>query len=157
MNIPPGFQSFIAATKAAFSYLVTDYDFCLSATKALGPGAWVIYENGVTRVTIAYELGSEPWVEIGRLEVRDGQVLEPESIGLHLLLRERGKPLEDHVKELRDIGESEISQMVSVRAERLRTLGDDLLRGDFRAFPKLLTKAERELESREKELFGSDQ
>jgi len=156
MKIPPVFQPFIAAVKNAFSYLERDYGFRLTVQRALGSEAWVTYENQTTRIIVHYELGAEPWVEIGRLELRDGQVVQPASIGLDLLLRERAKPLDDEVKVPRDIGESEISLMVSVRANRLRALGDDLLRGDFRSFPKLQSKAEKELQRRETEIFGSD-
>jgi hypothetical protein len=156
MNVPPVFKPFIAATEAAFSYLVSDYGFRLTGKRVLGAEAWVTYESETTRITIHYELGAEPWIEIGRLEVRDGKVVQPASIGLDLLLRERGKPLNDQLSEPRDIGESEISRMVATRAERVRSLGDDFLRGDFRAFPKLQTKAEKELKRREETLFGSD-
>jgi hypothetical protein len=156
MKVPSVFHPFMSATKAAFDYLTTEYDFCLKAQGAAGPEAWIVYENQTTRVTVHYEIGAEPWVEIGRLEVRDGEIVQPNSTGLALLLRERGQPLDDEVTVARDIGESEIAQMVSVRAARLRTVGDDLLRGDFRAFPKLQTKAEKELQSREAELFRSD-
>src|SRR6185436_1970568 len=149
-------QPFVAATKTAFSYLTTEYGFQLTVDRGLGPEAWVTYENQTTRVTVHYELGAEPWVEIGRLELRDGHMVQPASIGLDLLVRERGKPLDDEVKVPRDISGPEISRMVSVRAKRLQTLGDDLLRGDFRSFPKLQTKAEKELRQRETELFGSD-
>lgn len=156
MNVPPVFEPFIAATEAAFSYLVSDYCFRLKVKRVLGPEAWVTYESETTRITIHYELGAEPWVEIGRLEVRDGKVVQSASIGLDLMLRERGKPLNDQLSKPRDIGESEISQMVATRAERVRSLGEDFLRGDFRAFPKLQTKAEKELKRREETLFGSD-
>ena len=156
MNIPPVFRSFVAATESAFSYLTNDYGFHLTVERALGSEAWVTYENQTTRVTVHHELGAEPWVEIGRLELRDGHLVQPASVGLDVLLRERGEPLDDDVKAPRDIGGSEISRMVSVRANRLRALGDDLLRGDFRSFPKLQTKAEKELRRREAELFGSD-
>jgi len=156
MNVPPVFEPFIAATEAAFSYLVSDYGFHLTDRRALGPEAWIAYESETTRITIHYELGAEPWIEIGRLEVRDGQVVQPVSIGLDLLLRERGRPLNDEVAEPRDIDEREISRMVFTRAERVRSLGDDLLRGDFRSFPKLQTKAEKELRRREEAMFESD-
>lgn len=156
MNVPPVFESFIAATEASFSYLVSDYGFRRTAKRALGPEAWITYESETTRIRIHYELGAEPWIEIGRLEVRDGKVVQPASIGLDLLLRDRGEPLNDELAEPRDIDEWEISRMVATRAERVRSLGDDFLRGDFRSFPKLQTKAENELRRREETLFGSD-
>lgn len=155
MSIPAAFRPFLAAVKTAFRYLEFDYGFRIKSDRGLGSEAWVVYENQTTRISVHYELGAEPWVEIGRLELRDGQRVQPASIGLDLLLRERGKPLSDGVKVPRDIGEVEISQMVSIRAERLHDFGGDLLRGDFGAFPKLQTKAEQELQRREAELFGS--
>lgn len=156
MSVPPTFQPFITATRRAFAYLVNDYGFRMKTEMALGSEAWVAYENHTTRITVHYELGAEPWVEIGRVELRDGQLVQPSSIGLELLVRERGKPLDDQVRVPRDITAPEISQMIGTRAERLRSLGEDLLRGDFRGFPKLQTKAGQELQRREAELFGSN-
>lgn len=139
--------------RSAFEFLINDYGFRVAAEKALGAEAWVTYENATTTVTVHYELGAEPWVEIGRLELRNGQMVQPSSIGLELLLRERGKPLSDAIDVPRDMGDAENSRMIALRAERLRAFGDDLLRGDFRSFPKLQTKAERELRKREAESF----
>jgi hypothetical protein len=153
MSIPSVFQAFIAAARAAFDYLIASYGFQLKAERAVGSEAWVTYENETTRITVHYELGAEPWVEIGRLELRSGQIVQPSSIGLDLLLRERGEPLSDAVDVPREIGDSELSRMIAVRAEGLRAFGD-LLSGDFRSFPKLQTKAEKELQKREVELFG---
>src|SRR5689334_14270897 len=96
-NIPEVFQTFVNETRAAFEYLVHAHGFQLTAEKAVGSEAWVAYENETTRVTVHYELGAEPWVEIGRLELRDGRTVQPSSIGLDLLLRERAKALSDTV------------------------------------------------------------
>lgn len=156
MTIPPIFRPFIAATKTAFAYLTVDHDFRLKAEGAIGPEAWVIYDSAATRITVHYELGAAPWVEIGRLAERKGQVAQSASIGLDLLLRDRGAPLNDELSVPGDIAEAELSAMISIRAERLRVMGEDLLRGDFSALPKLQTKAEKELERREAELFGDD-
>lgn len=155
MTMPSIFLPFISTTTEAFEYLVNEYGFHRKSEKAAGSEAWVVYENPTTRVTVHYELGAEPWVEIGRIEMRDGERVQPNSIGLDLLLRERGKPLGDEVTVPREIDSPELSRMIMTRAERLHTLGDDLLRGDFRAFQKLQTKAEKELRKREADLFGS--
>ena len=153
MTIPSVFQTFIRDVRAAFQFLVHDYGFSVTAENTVGSEAWVSYENATTRVTVHYELGAEPWVEIGRLELRDGRMVQPSSIGLDLLLRERGKPLSDTVDVPREIGDGEKSRMIALRAESLRAFGDDVLRGDFRWFSKLQTTAERELQKREAELF----
>ncbi len=155
MTQPGIFEPFVNATDEAFAFLVTDYGFLRKKDDAAGGESWVIFESGATRVTVHYELGAEPWVEIGRLEMRDGRLVQPNSIGLDLLLRERGKPLVDDVAVPREINSTELARMLDVRAERLRTCGEDLLRGNFSAFPKLQTKAEKELLKREAELFGS--
>jgi hypothetical protein len=154
MNIPSVFQTFMRDVRSAFDFLVRDYGFSVTAERTVGSEAWVAYENATTRVTVHYELGAEPWVEIGRLELRDGRKVQPSSIGLDLLLRERGSPLSDTIDVPREIGDGEKSRMIALRAERLRAFGDDVLRGDFRSFSKLQTKAERELLKREAELFN---
>jgi hypothetical protein len=156
LKMPLVFQPFVAETLAAFEYLIIDYGFHVSVPEASGSEAWAMYENPTTRVTVHYELGAEPWVEIGRLEPHDGKLVQSGSVGLDLLLRERGRPLGDEVNPPRDIGKSEISNMLGARAERLRMCGDDLLRGDFQSFPRLQTKAEKELRRRDAELFGSE-
>jgi len=141
MNIPPVFQPFIAATKTAIAYLQSDYGYRLTVQQAIGSEAWVIYESATTRITVHYELGTVPWVEIGRLELRDGEITQPASIDLERILRARGNALDHELRVPRDFGESEIGWMVSIRADRLRATADDVLRGDFRAFPKLQAKS----------------
>jgi hypothetical protein len=154
MNIPTVFQPFIVGVRAAFDYLITDYGFYLKDETAAGSEAWSTYENPTTRVTVHYELGSEPWVEIGQRETRDGREVQSASIGLELLLREHGNPLTDAVPFPREIQAAELTHMLRKRAEGLRVVGKDLLRGDFHELPKLQTKAETELKKREADLFG---
>jgi hypothetical protein len=156
MNIPSVFQTFISQVRSAFHFLVRDYGFRVTAERAVGSEAWVAYENATTRATVHYELGAEPSVEIGRRELRAGRRVQPASISLDLLLRERGSPLSDTIDVPREIEDGEKSRMIALRAERLHAFGDDVLRGDFRLFPKLQTKAERELLKREAELFNKD-
>lgn len=154
-QIPEVFEPFVAATKESFGYLDTDYGFRLISTGSSGPGAWVTYENETTRVTVNWELGSAPWVEIGRLEVRGNALVQPASIGLHLVLRERGRPLLDELDVPRDLSTAEITEMTRTRAVALHEFGRDLLCGDFSAFPRLQKKAERELRDREADVFGA--
>lgn len=155
VKIPPIFQPFVDLTNTEFEYLVTDFGFQRKAEEAVGSEAWVVYEKPTTRITVHYELGAEPWVEVGRLEQREGRLVQPQSIGLDLLLRERGQAFTDDVDVPQDLTEPELSLMLKTRAQRLREVGEEFLRGNFESFPRLQTKAEKELQKRESELFGS--
>jgi hypothetical protein len=77
------------------------------------------------------------------------------EIGLDVLLRDKGRSLPDDVDSPRDVTESEMSAMLRIRARLLMEVGDELLRGNFQSFPRLMSKAEKELRRREVELFGS--
>lgn len=155
MSVPAVFQPFHEATKSAFAYL-TDYGFICREEAHAGVEAWVVYENGTTRITVHYQLGAAPWVEIGHLEWRGGRSVQSQSVGLDLVLRERGISFKDEIDTPRDITPIEISSMLRTRAEQLRQHSDDLLRGNFSSFPRLLTMAEKELRRREAELYGSE-
>jgi len=155
MSVPEVFRPFVDATRTAFDYLTTTYGFARSTEQAAGPEAWVIFESPATRITVHYELGAVPWVEIGRLEDLDGQLVQTREIGLDLLARERGKALNDDVEPPRDLSSTELSVLLQARARLLAEVGDDLLRGDYQSFPRLHGKAEKELRRRESEMFGS--
>jgi hypothetical protein len=150
MSVQAIFQPFYEATKSAFAYLAEQGFICRDEANA-GAEAWVTYENGKTRITVHYELGAVPWVEVGRLESRGGRFVQPQSVSLDLLLRDRGVSLKDEISAPREITPFELSSMLGTRAERLRQYGADVLRGDFSSFPRLQTKAEKELRRREAE------
>jgi hypothetical protein len=154
MSIPDVFRPFISQTRTTFDYLVTTYGFERTTEQAAGPEAWVEFENATTRITVHYEMGAAPWVEIGRLEDVKGRRVQTKSIGLDLLLRERARALNDDLDVPRDLSSSELSTMLQVRARALAEAGDDLLRGNFESFPRLWNKAENELQRREAKLFG---
>jgi hypothetical protein len=156
MSMPDVFKLFISEARAAFDYLVTTYGFKRTMEQAIGPEAWVVFEGATTRITVHYEMGAAPWVEIGRLEDVNGRHVQTKEIGLNLLLRERGKALHDDVDSPRDLNNTELATMLRARAHLLAETGDDLLRGSFESFPRLWNKAEKELRKREAELFGSN-
>jgi hypothetical protein len=157
MEIPDACIAFVAETRAAFDYLVANYGYRCTAEEAMGPEAWVVYEGPSTRITVHYELGTPPWVEVGRLEVVHGKRVAAKRIGLDLLLRERKKKsLDDDIGPPRDLRRLELSTMLQRRADALAEAGDDLLRGNFEAFPRLYNEAERELRAREASFFGSN-
>jgi hypothetical protein len=155
MSMPDVFKPFISEARIAFDYLVTRYGFQRTTEQAIGPEAWVVFESTTTRITVHYEMGGAPWIEIGRLEDRNGRRVQTKEIGLDLVLREKGKALKDEVVPPRDLSGTELSAMLHARARLLADVAEDLLRGDFRSLPRLWSKAEKELRKREAELFGS--
>jgi hypothetical protein len=155
MSIPDVFKPFIAQTETAFDYLVTVYGFKCTTERAIGPEAWVVFESATTRITVHYEMGAAPWVEIGRLEDVKGRRVATKTVGLDLLVRERGEILRDDVDPPRDLSSTELSTMLQARARLLAEVGEDLLRGNFESFPRLWNEAENEVRKREAELFGS--
>jgi hypothetical protein len=155
MIVPDVFKPFIDTTRTAFDYLVTTYGFERRTEQAIGPEAWIVFESPATRITVHYELGAAPCVEIGQLEDLDGRLVQTKEVGLDLLARERSKALTDDVEPPRDLSSTELSAMLQVRARLLAEVGDDLLRGDYQSFPRLQSKAEKELRRREAEIFGS--
>lgn len=154
MTIPAVFKPFLSQALDAFSFLVSEYGFTLMTQSAVGPEAWVVYETPTTRVTAHYELGAEPWIEIGRLELRDSKIVQPASVGLELVARVRGAAPEKHMHTARDLSGDELHVIMRSRAETLRSYADDLLSGDFHRFPELERKAEEEIRDRDRELFG---
>ena len=64
------FAAFESLTRSAFDFLVSSYGFRFVGTNSDGPECWAVYESTNTRVTIAFELGLGPRVELERKKLR---------------------------------------------------------------------------------------
>jgi hypothetical protein len=156
MKIPAPFKTFVASTERHFGFLVGDYGFLLKGVDVAAYEAWVTFENETTRVTVTYEMGSPPWVEIARLEHRDDKRIARDEISLDFVLEEHGKKDAESPVGYGDIPDEIVDEMLRAKAKSLREDAADLLRGDFEALPLLRKRAEENLRRRNVELFGSE-
>ena len=125
---------FEEAALSAFAYL-SRYGFRHGGSKYLMPELYIDFRNATTDVTLGYELGSAPFVELGRLGRITGEELAEESYSIGLLLAERAPQEEWEFRcGLDDPG-------LPVAIERLASLVEkyakDILEGDFSVFPCL--------------------
>lgn len=137
-------NSFEQKVLEAFRYLIDDYGYQRQSTSIHAPECWTTFRSVTTAVTVHYEIGSTPWVELAEL-VRDGdRAVERRRTSLELLLRERA-PDEQTFTAASD---DDIPRALREKARQLRTYGDDILRGDFSVFPRQREVAEENLNTR---------
>lgn len=109
------------------------------------PECWSTFHSQTTAVVVHYEAGSPPWVVLARLEMVRGQILERDQSALAFLVAERsqkssisGKPSNDE----------DLRRIIHLQAGQLREYGKDVLRGDFKIFPRLKELAAENLRQR---------
>lgn len=134
-------ESVVAET---FGPLLTEFNFRKATGSELAPEAWVSYHNGTTAMTIHEEIGSEPWVKIGRLDRSSGRLVEGEGYSLSHVLSLRAP-----ASEVSDQGGDAVAlrDKLAEQAALVRKYCVDMLQGDFRVFPELQAIAQRQLES----------
>ncbi len=149
-------RPFVESTLNHFSFLVEGYGFRHVSTQAVAYECAVIFENETTRVTVDYEMGSPPWVAIGRIEQRSGKAIVRDETSLEIILSEKGLPDVEAPAAFGDIPDEEIDEMLRLKAISLRKEADDLLRGNFESLPNLLKATEENAKKRNLELFGTE-
>lgn len=151
------FDLFQKATIEKFDFLTNLYGFKHISTSVHQPECAIRYRNDTTGVIVFYEAGSAIWVQLSRLISESGKVVEGETYGLHLLAIERcpAKLVEPEEK-FKERDDEYILKTLEGLAKLLQDCGDDVLRGDFKVFPRLRIIAEAELRRINKELFGSE-
>lgn len=137
------FRMFRQLVNSAFEFLVTEYGFQVAKARHILPGMWVYFRNATTQVAIHYEYGIGVWITVGRLEVRDGRVVDGEQYDLNYLLSLRA-PDRDQKMHLWDLKETRLAEILNDRASVLKHHADDVLRGKFEVFERLKqVKAQR--------------
>ena len=118
----------------SFRFLVDDYAFKLVKTEEHLPEMWVTFKNPTTAVTVSFELGSAPWIEIGKLERVGDQTLQTGRSSLELLLKHRAPEETIYFDPIYDIYDLKLRSVLEEKARQLRQYAEDFLCGDFREF-----------------------
>lgn len=140
-------SDFEAVILDAFRFLIDDYGFRYLAMSVHAPGCWSTFHNATTAVTVHFEIGSLPWVELAEIKHHRGRIIEQNRSALEFLVQERA-PQEPALR-IDPEKEDEIKRAIYEKARQLRTYGKDVLTGDFRVFPRLRELAEENLRRRE--------
>jgi hypothetical protein len=138
----------------SFRFLVDNFGFRRISSSSEAPEVWVHLRNATTGVTVHREIGSEPWVEVSRLESVSGTTVERERYALDFLLAARSAQGQLRGREVAP-GPHAVrpSSSLAEKAALLHANGEEVLRGDFRIFPQLKELAERRLKERSADLF----
>jgi hypothetical protein len=114
-----------------FRFLTTTYGLEEAETGCMGAEIWVVFHNQVTQVNVHFEYGRQVWLTVGR-------AVNGRQVNLNLLLRVRA-PHQERTSIVADFFDpQQIEEIMRERSDALREQSDDLLRGDFTMFPKLL-------------------
>ena len=138
-------DDFESAVLGAFQYLISDFGFCYLSTRVHMPECWSTFHNQTTSVVVHYEAGSPPWVVLARLEVIRDRTEVRDQAALAFLVHERSQNVSIPERPLND---EDLRRMIDLNARQLREYGEDVLRGDFRIFPRLEELAAENLRRR---------
>jgi len=139
------------AVREAFRFLIEEFSFERVSSTLRTPEHRIIFENETTRVVISYEMGSAPWVELGK---RTAPGERGERYDLRFLLMKRVP------YEVPDISErarhnEPVRPTVQRLASLLRDNASDILTGNFSIFPRLRVRAEENLARTSAALYGN--
>jgi hypothetical protein len=141
---------FEAEVSREFGDVCARYGLKHEATHIRPPECWVTYLNSTTRMRVSFEAGSGPWVEFERLK---RFVISRERYDLAFVLMERA-PEEEQQQTVVDLDDPALGGELQRLAELVSLYAGDILSGDFSVFPALAEHARRNLERRNRELFG---
>lgn len=139
----------------SFSFLKEEFGFQLDKINIHLPEIWMSFVNDTTAVSIIYEVGSTPWVELARRGNWHGKLVKAETSSLELLLEERAPSLSMPECEIGQPGTEAFRACLGAKAAALRQFGADILDGNFDVFPKLRILAAENERRRNLDLFGS--
>jgi len=140
---PMEFESIVLE---AFGYLVDTFGFRYVSTDIHAPECWSTFHNSTTAVTVHFDLGSQPWVELAELKRVGGQVFEQNRAALEFLVKERAP--QEAALPTKETGDEWTKTVIREKARQLRAYGEDVLKGDFRIFPRLKDLAADNLRKR---------
>src|SRR5438477_3976686 len=139
--------SFDASVRRGFDFLIIRFGFRHVGSSMHAPECSTVYENSTTRITVAFELGSGPWVELERKVSSFLNIGRRERYDLAFLLMER-VPDETRTDNITDLDDPELPKVLEGLGRQLEEYGSDVLRGDFSVFPRLRKRAEENLKRR---------
>jgi hypothetical protein len=140
--IPIEFESVVLE---AFGYLIDSFGFRYLSTHIHSPECWSTFHNSTTAVTVHFELGSQPWVELAELKRDGGCIFEQNRVALEFLVKERA-PQETAL--ITNESDEQTKAAIREKARQLRAYAEDVLKGDFRIFPRLMDIANDNLRRR---------
>ena len=136
-------SEFERLVEKSFSPLENKYKFKKTASDFHVNGVTVTFQNTTTEVCLNYEIGAYPWITIG-----DIKNPEEERASLDWLLVEIGEreaPTTDEAFFPPIMEETELDAQLKIKSKQLLEFGTEMLNGDFKALPKLKTRAENYL------------
>ena len=123
-----------------FRVLESRYGFKKSETIYSSKGCTVQFQNPTTAVTLHYEVGEEPWLDIA--ETRN-----PENKStLGWLLVERGiekTPMPIAAFRSKPLAEKDLETVLEKKNQQFIEYGMDLINGDFSIMPALQKRAKK--------------
>jgi hypothetical protein len=106
----------------------------------------------------SYQVVGRTWVDLSRLQRTSAEVVEDERYSVDVLMLEcsPNRDINEFYPSEEESPNQYVERVLQEYAQVLKECGRDVLRGDFRLFPKLKKHAEDVLRQKNKELFGSE-
>lgn len=125
---------------SAFRSLESRHGFKMGETVYSQKNCTIQYVNATTDVTLHYELGREPWLDIS--DIRNAE----NKSTLGWLLVERGiekTPAPEAAFRSTKLPDVKLAPDIEKKVQQLLEYGEDLIKGDFTLMPKLQKRAKK--------------
>ena len=131
---------FESMVEKAFWGLEAKYGFKKTATNFVDRTCTVQFKNAATEVLLNYELGNTPWLEISDVHNAENKT----TLGWLLVeLGEEKAPKPEQAFRPTTLGEGMLEPILQKMGQQVLDHGAELLKGDFKIFPKLQERARK--------------
>jgi hypothetical protein len=136
--------------RASFAVLEREFELTFDGISPHLPEIAAQFRSRTTKITILYEIGSPPWVELTSLLIHGSP-----TFSLELLLEERAPDDMGYTCDPAEPGSAAFRSCLDFKAAALRTVAGDVLRGDFTVLPRMEIRLRENEARRTKDVFGA--
>jgi hypothetical protein len=115
----------------AFGSLISDFKLQLVRSMIHVPEIAVFFERGSVGLSVKFELGLTPWVELAHIvRSESGLILERKRCSLNAIVAERAVDEPRLTVRLDDVGDRRLRGILTELARRVRRYASDVLQGN---------------------------
>ena len=120
-------KTFEESALDSFGFLVSDFMFKVATVELQPPEVWVTFQKKGVSVTVIYEIGSNPWVRLRKVESSNGEPVSAWSSSLEKMLKE-GAPGENlYLEPILSFDDPQIAFVLREKGRQLRKYAEVFL------------------------------
>jgi hypothetical protein len=111
----------------SFGFLVSDFMFKVATVELQPPEVWVTFQKKTVSVTVIYEIGSNPWVRLRKVESANGEPVSAWSSSLEKVLKERAPGENLYLEPILSFDDPQIAFVLREKGRQLRKYAEVFL------------------------------